>query len=114
MRLPTGMIRGQYGIYTAKYDKKTHRNKVVIIHGYLYHYNDLIYGIAKVKDVWVVSETSTGLATGMYTYKLADIPAKFEEWERGGKLAIIERKVKHPDPKVKDAKKAIEMATRKG
>ena len=114
MKLPAGMIRGQYSIYTAKYDKTTRRNKVFTVHGYLYHYNGFTYGMSKVKDVWVVTETSTGLATGMYTHQLKEIPAKFEEWDKAGKLAIIEKKVKYPDYRVKEAKIAIELATLRG
>ena len=110
MAAPNGMIRGIYYIYTVKYDKSTHRNKVEKVQGYLYKKGKLTYGICKVKDTWVATETSTGLSIGMYAYKLKEFPALFTEWENNGKLATIEMKVLHPSPQVKDALKAVQFS----
>ena len=61
--------------------------------GYKFKYGKLCYAIHKLDKFWTATEVTTGLLVGIYAHRLSDIPERFKEWDRDGKLKLIEDQI---------------------
>ncbi len=61
--------------------------------GYRFDFDNLHYAISKVDNFWTAVELTSGIAVGIYTKLLRDIPEAFQAWKDSGKLQSIEKMI---------------------